>query len=299
VVLVLLAALPLAVWWKGRDRRSLLAGLLCGCGVCVALLAPYQWAVSRPTGAHNHLRHYDGFFLLAPVSPLVSPQDSADPRVRAVILERGPGIAPLDFQSRFSQLWEPEGLAFRMRDAFGGDEFAANRAAKGLALAALWRDPLGCLKLMARNAFEYARDLRRVRELTRKEMGATPGQVFPMEVTWFHEAFHLEAKELYRNLTPSRAYLLGAAHWYGVLFLAPLISALAFKATGWSRFAGLLFLRDCILFAAICFGAVETIFRYFHPFSFSVLASFALLAQAGTTKYRAAQRGRAALVLSA
>jgi hypothetical protein len=279
--LVLLAALPAAAWLTAKriSRRNFALGLLCGCGLHAALFALHQWRTSSWFFSQASMRHYDGFFLLAPVSPLVQPGDSADPRVQAVLRARGPGISPLTVEKRLDQLWFQGGLVDRLQTAFGGDQFAANHAAKSLALAAIRRDPLGYAGLAARTALQHVNALPDVWSIARTECGATPGQLPPAAIVHLRGAFGVDLRDQYRRETLARRYLYWGCPWYGVLLAAPLLAGAALWASRGSHFCTLLFLRDCVLFTAICFGAVEPVMRYLHPFSFSVLAGLAILAE--------------------
>jgi hypothetical protein len=192
---------------------------------------------------------------------------------------------------RWRQLWDPQGLVTRIKVIFAGEgEPAAaedaDQAAQRLARAAIRRNPLGFLGLGWHNFLSYGRGLRNLRERLSGEDGTLyPPVVSAREADAILSAFGVDVRNQHTWNTPSRRYHLLARYWCVFLLAAPFLTGLALWMNPANpQGAALLFVWTGLLLAASCLGAVESAYRYLHPFSFTGLVAAAMLLDSAVTR---------------
>ncbi len=283
-VLFAAAAIPLAGWLSspGSPRRALALGLLISCGSTAILHLEYR----RVTGHLNHkpprYSSMNGFFLMAGAAPLLSPGDTTDPRVSEAVAEQRRSSFPLTAQPRWAQLWEPDGLRVRLLKAFDGDDTRAEDAAFQLARTAIRRNPAGYLGLAVQNYLDFWRNLPRLPNLLAEEDGVlTPGSIAESEASIIKKWFGVDvSSRRHESMTPSRRYHIEGRFWIVFLLLSPAVTIAAWAAGPVNRPGlALLSISACLIFACVCFGAVEASYRFLHPYSWFGLAALAVLAQ--------------------
>jgi len=179
------------------------------------------------------------------------------------------------------QLWDPNGLAQRIRKLFPGDLRSANQAADNLAHRAILRDPLGFVRLGVRAYAMFWTQLPDMARLLPDEDGAIRSAVSPFEVQAIRAAFGTDVTDQHLLRTPSRRFHWSARWWNAFLLVSPvfliagmLLSRGVSRVRDWA--AGLFLLWSCLLMIATCMGAVQSAYRFLHPFSFIGLAGAAL-----------------------
>ena len=80
--------------------------------------------------------------------------------------------------------------------------------------------------------------------------------------------------------TPSRRYHNLGKYWYVFLLASPFLAGFAMWLSPANRPAvAVLLLWTCLSLTAMCFGAVESPYRFLHSFSFTGLAAAAVLCE--------------------
>ena len=284
--LVILAAvgIPLAGWWSvdGRPRRVLALGLLVSCGSTAIVHTGYRRLTGRLEYKSPRYSSMSGFFLMAAAAPLLSAGDSSDPRVSEAVAEQQRSSLPLTALPRWVQLWKPDGLRMRLLNAFGGDETRADNAASQLARTAIRRNPTGYLRLAGQTYLDFWRNLPLLPNILAEEDGMlTPGSIVESEASIIEKWFGVDvSSHRHEGMTLSRRYHIDGRFWIVFLLLSPALTFAAW-ATGPENRRGLalLSLSAFLIFASVCFGAVEASYRFLHPYSWFGLAALAVLAQ--------------------
>jgi hypothetical protein len=282
VVLACAVLLPTGAWLTSPRRipSALAMGLLVSCGSALLVHVGYQHLTGRLAGREPAYHYRTGDFLVSLVAPLVRPEDAQDARVADAVRDQNLSRVPLsDVDLRTWQMWSPEGFVARLRTAFQGDFAAATRAGDRLARTAIYRDPLGYVRLGMHTYLEYWQELRRVKQILPKENGSPPEPVVSESgARMISAVFGVDVSDQHTFYTPSRRYHLLGRYWNVVLLVAPLLAGLALWS-GRTPGAALLFVWSLLLFTATFLGASEVAYRYLHPFSFTGIAAIALLGE--------------------
>jgi hypothetical protein len=291
LVLISPLLLPAAAYFwtprpQARRSRALALALAVSCGSTIVFQLGYRhltgWLGSREPAYHFAA----GFFLAAAVAPIVQVEDSGDPRVVRAIVEENKSALPLaDGWLRSDQMWNQEGFAARLRAGFGGDIRAANQAAQNLAMAAIRRNPLGFLNLGVHDYLDYWKGLRNLGWRLRWENGSGPRpQLSPLEAQAVRTAFGVDVSNQRLVQTRSRRVHIWGRAWYFFLLMSPFLGAIALWLS-WreqreaASTLALFLVWSCLLMTATCLGAVDSVYRYLHPFSFTGLAAAAFIAE--------------------
>jgi hypothetical protein len=248
--------------------------------VCQLAYQGLTGLVSRREPAYHYRT---GFFLVGNAAGIVRPEDASGPAGANAIREQQLSKLPLHDTTplnRNMHLWATDGLVDRLRKAFSGDEEAANREARHIALTAIRRDPAGFLRL-GLDGLAYYRKLlgRNYANQLRMEDGYHPGvQPWPADWTMITGHFPRVTQESNMVLTPSRRYHLHTRFWPLFQLFAPL---LGWVAALWTRGeirrrAVWLALWSTALLAITCLTTPISL-RYLHPLSFTGLVAGALL----------------------
>lgn len=274
VVLACLLAGPLLALLANTVR---LRQALFGLGIAV-LLIPLVWPLAA--------RIETGPFLLAAWSPLLKPQDFADPAQGARVLE-GIDVTNPELFSREANLWHPSGFMHRLSQEVPNSR-ARHRLARETALRVLRRDPLGVIRLgWDTYAGLWHTDTRM--RLMRWDVGQNPlGDKFRETLT---KSFRLIADDVPRQALTSRYYL-SVGLWTAMASLiAPVLLAMAMiRRSGRQAAALMLLVLAATLILAIT-GMMTTlpVVRYLHPLGWMIAA--ALPAVVGNLiSFRAAAR---------
>jgi hypothetical protein len=190
----------------------------------------------------------DGFFLLANVSPLVSPADTDDPRVAAVLAQPLAYVSSSDrIGSRNAETFLEQGLVVRLQAALK-DFYSANAEAKRVALRAIRRDPMGFLSL----AFETYRLFFSETTMVAIVSAESGVREFAPEEERILNHYHLDARGLPFMKTVTRQYYMASWRYYWLLTPAPfaLLACVPFARKEWKRPLWFLFLA-CGLHAGI------------------------------------------------
>ena len=285
VVLISAVLLPLAAYFSGPRRpRALALSLAVSCGATMLFQFGYRHLTGQLAGREPAYHYKTGFFLVAAAAPIVESRDSADKRVAEAVAEQNKSNLPLsDVDSRFKQLWYPEGLVARITSALGGDARAADQAAASVARAAILRNPLGFLRLGLYNYVTYWRKIPVLIWVLPWENGSPPEPVLNARyLELIRSGFDADVSKQHLLRTRSRRYQIRGRNWCVFLLAAPFLGAIALWRCPRNQKAqvALLLVWGCLLLTASCLGALESAYRYLHPFSFTGLAAVAVLAAA-------------------
>jgi hypothetical protein len=254
--------------WGGLRREGkqpfVRAGihLLISIGLFLGLQSAYkQWngSLSKKPPAYTYA---DGFFLLSNVSPLVTPADTDNPQIAAVLA--APlryGTKPEEFNSRNSEMFGDDGLIARLRNVLK-DEYRTNAEAKSIAYRAIRRDPAGFIRLAMQTHHKYYSKAYMVNVLS-AESGMR--ELGPDELKILSH-YHLDGNGLpfMKNLT--RQYFVGVWPYYILLANTPLVmaAALALTRKGTRRTMVFVFLVTTIHITAVQVLGVEPSPRHLH-----------------------------------
>ncbi len=294
VVILASVAIPLVGWWSiaGKPWRVLALGLLVSCGSTAILHTGYRSLTGDLENRSPRYSSSNGFFLLSSVSPLLRPGDSSNPRLSKAVEEQSRTGIPLRFDRRVAQMWEPDGLRPRILQAFAGDQFAADEAALPMARAAIWRNPAGYVGLAIHTYLDFWTHIPELPQFLGRENGMLlPLKSGEFEIIASSRWFHVDLSRQHEWNTLTRRYHIAARYWFIFLLVSPALSVAAWRFGSINR-RGLAVLAasPCLILAATCFGATETVYRYLHPFSFFGLAALAILAERWTAGRRATLR---------
>jgi hypothetical protein len=283
-VLAAAVLLPVSAYFSSSARRPrvLAIALVASCGSAALFHLGYRYLTGWLAGREPAYHYMTGFFLLASVAPIIESGDTGDARVASAIMAQNMSGFPLASRaSRSDQLWAPEGFVARLTTIFGGDEREADQAAQRLARAAIQRNPLGFLKLGLENYLSFWGGVLYVRSSLEWENGSQlPPAANAHEASVIRSVFGVDVSNQHTLRTPSRRYHILARHWSLFLLASPFLAGLAlWLGPANPRGTALLLGWNCLLLAATCFGAVSTVYRYLHPFSFTALAAAAILCE--------------------
>lgn len=271
--------------------RHLLGHLTVSLFVTLGLHQLYKTANGVKANQPPAYQYIGGFFLASAWAPLIEPEDALDPRARRVIEKlRDSAAYPLrDVSARDQQLWGEGGLKSEMIKAFGGDNYAANVAAKEMSQRTLRRVPLSVARLTARTYVDYWRPSR-MRSQLLDEQGTLrgPEQSFLANLKLW---FNLDAGESAATMTPSKRYHLLGAPWYVVLSVSPIIGLLCMRWVRREARPGALLLAifGAMLLIVPCATTVGAAVRFLHPLVFGTLVALAVIADEASRRFTTLQ----------
>jgi hypothetical protein len=236
--------------------------LLVSVGLFLGLHSAYkEWngSLSKLPPAYTYA---DGFFLLSNVSPLVTPADTDDPQIAAVLATPlRYGAKPEEFNSRNSEMFGEDGLIARLRNVVK-DEYRTNGEAKSIAYRAIRRDPVGFIRLAMQTHHKYYSKEYMVNVLS-AESGMR--ELGPDELKILSH-YHLDGNGLpfMKNLT--RQYFVGVWPYYILLANTPLVmaAALALTRKGTRKIMAFVFVVTTIHLTAVQVLGVEPSPRHLH-----------------------------------
>ena len=287
-VLVWAIALPVAPYvkpyWQTRSPRHLRTALI---ALLVSSLATFacHTAYRHLTGYLGHSEpaytDWQGLFAVATVAPLLTPEDTDEPFVAKLIVDQEASAIPLSHAGwRVRQLWDAGGFVQRLTSGYGGDSLAASREGQRLFRRAVSRDPVGYLRLAARNYVLYWRDLQDVAAILRHESGLGPRSFVTAEDTaMVAAAFGLDTRRMHEVESPARRYFLLSRWWCAVLLTVPFLAlAAVFRVReGEALAVAVLAVWSWLVMLEISFGTTMTEYRYLHPLSFIGAIAIGLL----------------------
>jgi len=265
-------------------RRELVIALAISIGSTVVFHVGYRELMAHWSGGQRVYQEGSGLFLAARVAPILMPVDAIDGRAAQAVRELKEarnamgGLENLSYHD--FQLWNPEGLASRLRLAYGGDDRAADLAASGMARRAILRDPLGYVRLMGwtfRGFFGEA--LKYESHLENNDGLAVTPQVGPKSMKTISEHFGDVALNNHTLWTPTRRYHLTLGFWCLFQLISPVLGLVGLLLSAPERrwATAVVVLWPVMLLAANCAGGATSSLRYLHPLSFTGLAGLALV----------------------
>jgi hypothetical protein len=259
--------------------RFLAIALAVSCASTMLFHVGYRRLTGWRADREPAYQYWTGPFLLAAVSPIVEPRDSPDMHIAGAVAAQSLSRYPLIADLRQQQLWEPEGLVARLRTVFGGNDQETDQAAQRLARAAIRRDPLGYIGIGIHTWLTYWMRVPDLRWSLPWEIGTQPPHVVnARDAGVIHSAFGADVSNQDTWNTLSRRYLMFASDWFVVLLMSPILTGAALCLSPVNpKGIALLFFWSVLLLAATCFGGVASAYRFLHPFSFTALASIAVL----------------------
>ncbi len=320
VVMAVAVLLPLAAYFPlsaGRMRPLALA-LLVSCGSTALFHQGYRSFTGWFAAGEPAYHYKTGFFLLATVAPLVKSTDGEDARVAAAIEEQNRSAFPLSNPDiRTYHLWNKGGLVSKIRTIFVAkaahaasrtpnappiglfSEREADQAARRLARSTILRDPLGFVGLGLHSYLSFWRGIPDLWwELPSENGSFPPPTVNADNALLVLSAFGADVSNQQTLHTPSRQYHEFVRYWCVFLLASPVLAGFAWWLTpGNAKGLALLFVWNCLLLVATCIGSQELAYRYLHPFSFTGIATGAVLFEklAGSALHYSSTRVKAVL----
>jgi len=266
-------------WTEGALRVSALR--TCGghLAVSVVLLFLLHTGYKRTNGwlsAREPAYLYGtGFMLLSFWSPVLQPEDAADPRL-ADLISKGDELALKNPDLRNSQRYAPGFLIDRW-SKIEPEAAKAERLARDTALHALRRNPLGILGIGWRTYSDYwnVATMKQSAEMD-FSFGNPPSATL---VTRLASRFHFAFDSTGTTKSAVQWYYVAAWPYYFLILLAPLLSGLAIVLKFGRSYAIVLFVHISIMMVmSMTFGRDSV--RYLQPISFLTLLVLALGAKA-------------------
>jgi hypothetical protein len=266
--------------------RFLAMALVVSCASTTLFHVGYRHLTGHRGKREPAYQYWSGPFLLAAVSPIVEPRDSRDVHIAGAVAAQNVSRYPLVTDFRSEQLWDPEGLVARLGRVFGGNARETDQAAQRLARAAIRRNPLGFAALGIHNWLTFWMRIPNSRWSLPWELGTEPPNVVSAyDAGVIAAAFGADVSNQGAWNTLSRRYMMVGRDWFLLLLVSPFLtgSALCLSPAN-PKGLTLLFFWSVLLLAATCFGGIDSAYRFLHPFSFTALASAAVLCEkAGQT----------------
>src|SRR5262249_25755150 len=258
IVLAEAVLLPITRWTLARDwsrSKGFALHLSLSLLMTLVLHGGYRYLVGALGGLPPTYLYADGFVLASAWAPLLEPEDATDRRA-AEVIERQATDRQFPLGDRFlrwAQLWHHDGMVNRLRQAFAGDSYAANAAAKQMSLHAMRRRPLAVAHLTWSTYRGYWRKPAEIRTELLDEQGSLrpPPSSFLQELK---ARFGLDARRAGAIMSPSKRYHLASSVWCYFLLTSPLVCLLAvFVCHSASRSAAILmFMVSSTLLLVTC-----------------------------------------------
>lgn len=254
---------PFMAYLPVRNRVQLAVHLLMSVSLFVGLHTAYKYWNGYLSKLPAAYLYADGYFLIATVSPLVTPADTDVPEL-VPVLSRPLAYAsgPNQIISRKAELYLAEGLVARLKEALK-DDYQVNVEAKRIAYRVIRRDPFGCIRLAVQTyLLFYSREY--MSESMRQEAGMRelePGQLKILS------NYHLDARGLPFMKSLTRQYYLASWPFFLLLLHTPvaLLLAAALVRPGKRRLLWFLVLITGLQVATVQMLEVEPSTRYLHP----------------------------------
>jgi len=250
---------PFMAYVPVRNRVQLAVHLLMSVSLFVSLHTAYKYWNGYLSKLPAAYLYADGYFLIATVSPLVTPADTDVP-------ELVPALAyasePNQIISRKAELYLAEGLVARLKGALK-DDYQANVEAKRIAYRVIRRDPVGCIRLAVQTyLLFYSREY--MSESMRQEAGMRELEPGHLKIL---SNYHLDARGLPLMKSLTRQYYLASWPFFLLLLHTPaaLLLAAAVVRPGKRRFLWFLVLITGLQVATVQMLEVEPSTRYLHP----------------------------------
>ena len=208
---------PFMAYLPVRNRVQLAVHLLMSMSLFVGLHTAYKYWNGYLSNLPAAYLYADGYFLIATVSPLVTPADTDVPEL-VPVLSRPLAYAsgPNQIISRKAELYLAEGLVARLKEALK-DDYQVNVEAKRIAYRVIRRDPFGCIRLAVQTyLLFYSREY--MSESMRQEAGMRelePGQLKILS------NYHLDARGLPFMKSLTRQYYLASWPFFLLLLHTP------------------------------------------------------------------------------
>ena len=185
--LVLIHAL-LPVLMPQMRWRQTLSHVATNLILILALHGGYCLLNGKLSKAPPAFTYWDGFVELSSWAPAVTVHAAANPQV-AEIISRGPEYGLDKFSHRYYQLWDADGIVFRIK-SIAPDLVTANRWAKITARRTFMQDPVGVLKIAFKTYIEF-----NTYEMIQNELKIGRGDDRPVRkivVKWLKEYFYAD-----------------------------------------------------------------------------------------------------------
>src|SRR5262249_51415129 len=214
----------------------------------------------------------DGYFLMATVSPLVTPADTDVPKL-VPVLSRPLTYAsePNQIISRKAELYLADGLVASLKAALK-DDCQRTVEAKRIAYRVIRRDPIGCIRLAVQTYLLFY-SKKYMAGSMRQEAGVTELEPDHLKLL---SLYHLDANGLPFMKTLTRQYYLASWPFFLLLVHTPVVLLLAAAAVRPSRrrFLWFLVLMTGLQVATVQMLEVEPSTRYLHavtvPFAIAI-----------------------------
>ncbi len=230
----------------------------------------YAYKSGNPLAYHAR----QGYFILATVTPLLSPSDFADPDLRAAVFAEG-GLDLKDPALREEQLWNGEGLLRRM-ERWIGDSNAVDQVAREIAMDAIVSHPVKFIGLGWMNARAYLQP-EIVAEMVRLDLNRDR----PLFGEFEHKLIEsLSYNGDWKRSSLTADFFFQSVPWYVLLVAVSLPLGLAAMAVSFSRDRLALFAATHLLmaFGVVMWLAITATVRYLHVVEFLFLLTLGLTA---------------------
>jgi hypothetical protein len=253
------------VVWNAKERKRTLLLAAVHLSIGVALWLGLHTAYKNWNGSLSKMPpayiYSDGFFLIANVSPLVTPADNDDPKLAPVLLRPLAYVNASDqIFARNAETFLEDGLVERIKGALK-DDYQANIEAKRIAYRVMRRDPLGFIRLAIRTYLKlYSKEMA---DIMRGEEGQR--EMTPDEVK-FLSFYHLDANGLPQMKTLTRQYHFAARPLYILLVHTPLVllASLLFVRRESRKLVWFLVVLITVHVAAVQVAGAGPSFRHHH-----------------------------------
>ena len=254
---------PFMAYVPVRNRVQLAVHLLMSVSLFVSLHTAYKYWNGYLSKLPAAYLYADGYFLIATVSPLVTPADTDVPEL-VPVLSRPLAYAsePNQIISRKAELYLAEGLVARLKGALK-DDYQANVEAKRIAYRVIRRDPVGCIRLAVQTyLLFYSREY--MSESMRQEAGMRELEPGHLKIL---SNYHLDARGLPLMKSLTRQYYLASWPFFLLLLHTPvaLLLAAAVVRPCKRKFLWFLVLITGLQVATVQMLEVEPSTRYLHP----------------------------------
>ena len=213
--------------------------------------------------------YWDGFVELSAWAPVVTSRSAANPQV-ADIISRGSEYDLTKFSRRYYQLWDANGIVFRIRSV-APDMITANRWAKITARRTFAQDPAGVLIIALKTYIEF-----NTYEKIQNELRIDRGDDRPVRksvVKWLREYFSADTYEFMERQgeywqLPSLTKMIQdrSAIWMLLLVQTPWLCLIAAALYKDQRPIFLYLSAVCFIYiATVCFLTPLVITRLLYP----------------------------------
>jgi hypothetical protein len=241
-------------------RRQFWAQLVVALIATASLHCAYTHLYGTLSGSAPDYIADNGYFRLGLVAPLVTREEVIRAGLPSDLLDRvGQPLA--DPRAREAQIWQPDGLIARVREAAPD-----GRAARKLAAYAVRGDPLGLVRLAASTIRDYF-DVDVAKSRMTTEIGDRPAN--DDLVGKLLKCCDYDARGLEAHINPVARYFSGSTTWLIACYLGLLPLAIMALVANWHRARAAASLLTAtalgMVLAQALFSHIVS-FRYLHPF---------------------------------